>query len=63
MSWLLVHRVPHAGIMRLVGFGASVQGQKIVEILDSYGADLEQGAIVTGEPGRVRVRPPEPGVG
>ena len=41
---------------------ASVQGPKIVEILDSYGIDLAQGAIVTVEPARVRIRPPEPGV-
>lgn len=55
----VVHRRPHAGIVRLVGFRAMAQGPKVLEVLDSYGADLNQGAIVTVEPGRVRVRPPE----
>jgi predicted nuclease of predicted toxin-antitoxin system len=57
----VVHRLPHAGIIRLVGFRASNQGPKIVEILDAYGSDLGQGALVTAEPGRVRVRPADPG--
>lgn len=58
----VVHRIPHAGIVRLVGFRASDQGSKISEALDRYGSDLAQGAIVTVEPGRVRVRPPDSGV-
>lgn len=52
----VVRRLPHAGILRLVGFRVSDQGPKIVEILDGYGSDLADGAIVTVEPGRVRVR-------
>lgn len=57
----VVHRHPHGGIVRLVGFRASDQGPKIVEILERYHGELEQGAIVTVEPGRVRVRPAETG--
>jgi len=55
----VVHRLPHAGIVRLVGFRASDQGPQIVEIVDGYGSDLADGTIVTVEPGRVRVRPAE----
>jgi predicted nuclease of predicted toxin-antitoxin system len=53
----VVHRLPHAGIVRLVGFRASDQGPKIVETVERYSDDLGDGAIVTVEPGRVRVRP------
>lgn len=56
---VVVHRRPHAGIVRLVGFRASAQGPKAVEVLDAYAPELADGAIVTAEPGRVRVRPPE----
>jgi len=55
----VVQRVPHAGIIRLVGCQALAQGAKIAEVLDGFSADLLQGAIVTAEPGRVRVRPPD----
>ena len=55
----VVQRVPHAGIIRLVGCRALAQGAKIAEVLDGFSADLLQGAIVTAEPGRVRVRPPD----
>ena len=40
---VVVRRRSHAGIVRLVGFLATVQG-----------------AIITAEPGRIRLRPPEP---
>ena len=55
----VVRRVPHAGIVRLVGFRAVDQGAKIMQALDAHASDLGNGAIVTVEPSRVRVRPPE----
>jgi len=55
----VVRRLPHAGILRLVGFGASKQAATIVEIIGGHGGDLTEGAIVTVEPGRIRVRPAE----
>jgi len=55
----VVQRVPHAGIIRLAGCRALAQGAKIAEVLDGFSDDLLQGAIVTAEPGRVRVRPPD----
>jgi predicted nuclease of predicted toxin-antitoxin system len=54
----VVRRRPHAGI-RLVGFRAADQGSKIIETVERYSDDLGGGAIVTVEPGRVRVRPSE----
>lgn len=55
----VVHRLPHRGIVRLVGFGAERHGAIAVEVLAKYAAELTAGAIVTAEPGRVRVRPAE----
>jgi predicted nuclease of predicted toxin-antitoxin system len=55
----IVHRLPHHGIIRLVGISATRQGAVAVEVLAKYGRELDEGAIVTVEPSRVRVRPPE----
>lgn len=48
-------RVRH-GLIRLVGFRAREQGKAIVDLLSLYGDELSQGAVVTAEPWRVRVR-------
>jgi predicted nuclease of predicted toxin-antitoxin system len=53
----IVRTVPHHGIVRLVALGAEAQGPAAVAALARYGADLARGAIVTVEPGRVRIRP------
>jgi predicted nuclease of predicted toxin-antitoxin system len=59
---LAVHRSePHRGILRLVGFPAHAEGPAAVAALDRYSAVLLSGAIVTVEPGRVRIREPEQG--
>jgi predicted nuclease of predicted toxin-antitoxin system len=55
----VVQGLPHHGIVRLVGLPAREQGDMSVQVLEIYGAELEGGAIVTVEPSRVRVRPPE----
>lgn len=47
---------PHSGIIRLAGLSARDQGTATVEVLARYGDELVTGAIVTVEPGRVRVR-------
>ncbi len=47
---------PHSGIIRLVGIPALEQAPTCVIILERYREDLTAGAIVTVEPGRVRVR-------
>lgn len=50
---------PHCGIIRLVDQRARLQGAACLAALKRYGAALEAGAIVTVEPGRLRIRPPE----
>lgn len=47
---------PHAGIVRLAGFRALDQGPVAAAILERFATDLESGALVTVEVGRVRVR-------
>jgi predicted nuclease of predicted toxin-antitoxin system len=54
---VIVRGAPHPGIVRLTGFQARQQGRVCVEVLEAYEGDLQAGALVTVEPGRVRVRP------
>lgn len=49
----------HSGIIRLVNFPAKQQAFACSLVLDLHGKELEGGAIVTAEPGRLRIRPPE----
>ena len=51
----IVRRQPHSGIVRLVTLRAEQQGSAAVAALARYEKELEKGAIVTVEPGRVRV--------
>ena len=53
----ILYSFPHYGIIRLVDCAARQQGQLCVRILKKYGQELLQGAIVTAEPGRIRIRP------
>ena len=55
----VVRGTPHSGILRLVGFPAREQGHVCERVCTLYGSDLQAGAIVTAEAGRVRVRPPQ----
>lgn len=55
----VLHRQPHSGIVRLVGFRAGEMGSACVAALDRYAEELAAGALVTVETARVRVRPPE----
>jgi predicted nuclease of predicted toxin-antitoxin system len=52
----IVRERPHAGIVRLVGIRAGEQARVCLAVLARYGDALTAGAIVTVEPGRVRVR-------
>ena len=52
----VLHRQPHSGILRLVNWPARQQALACLRVLDLYGQELQGGAIVTAEPGRVRVR-------
>lgn len=52
----IVRGLPHAGIIRLVRFAARQQATACQQILERYGTELENCAIVTAELGRVRIR-------
>lgn len=51
--------LPHCGIVRLVNIAARQQGAVCQHVVQQYGDELMQGAIVTVEAGRVRIRPPD----
>ncbi len=53
----LMRKIPHCGILRLVDFSGRQQGVACAKVLDSHGLELQRGAIVTAEPGRLRIRP------
>lgn len=55
----IVRRLPHAGIVRLVGFSGREQGTVCLRVLATYQYDLEAASIVTADRRRVRVRPPD----
>ncbi len=50
----------HAGIIRLVNFSLSKHAAVCLGAIEQHGAELAQGAIVTAEPGRLRLRPASP---
>lgn len=53
---VFLRKMPHAGIVRLVGFRAHAQGEVCVQLLHRYSEELATGALITAEPGRVRIR-------
>lgn len=53
----------HHGIVRVVNISARRQASAILHVLEKYGAELLSGAIVTVDPGRVRIRPADEGSG
>jgi predicted nuclease of predicted toxin-antitoxin system len=50
---------PHSGILRLVGLSSRRQAAVCLYVLALHGAELQSGAIITAEPGRLRIRPPD----
>jgi predicted nuclease of predicted toxin-antitoxin system len=55
----IVRLIPHSGIIRLVNLSALQQATVCLQVLQKYGAELNRGAIVTAEPDRIRIRPPD----
>lgn len=55
----IVRGLPHKGIVRLVNISARQQAVACLSVLNLHGDELQKGAIVTVEPGRLRVRPPQ----
>lgn len=54
----IVKGAPHAGILRLSGLRLSEHASSTLAVLDRHGAELEQGALITVTPGRLRIRHP-----
>ncbi len=52
----IVYELPHAGIIRVVNFPARKQAAVCLHVLEQYAEELQAGAIITAEPGRIRVR-------
>jgi predicted nuclease of predicted toxin-antitoxin system len=55
----IVEGIVHSGIVRLVDISATKQGPLCAQVLSRYAADLVPGSMVTVEPGRIRIRPPD----
>jgi predicted nuclease of predicted toxin-antitoxin system len=55
----IVKGKPHSGILRLVNLSATQQGIVCLRVIETYGQLLQSGAIITVEPGRIRIRPPD----
>jgi predicted nuclease of predicted toxin-antitoxin system len=54
----VVRGASHAGIVRIVGFAARDQASACALVIGLHREALAAGAIVTVEPGRIRIRPP-----
>jgi predicted nuclease of predicted toxin-antitoxin system len=48
--------VAHCGILRLVNFRVAEQALACIKVFADYSEDLRLGALVTAEPGRIRIR-------
>jgi predicted nuclease of predicted toxin-antitoxin system len=46
----------HGGILRSVDFSVRQQAAVCLKVLADHGADLEQGRLITAQPGRIRIR-------
>lgn len=53
----VLRKSPHCGILRIVGFSARTLADACMAILSEYRDELLAGAIITAEPGRLRIRP------
>lgn len=55
----ILRAIKHCGIIRLVNISATHQAGVCNQVLMLHGDELQDGAIVTAETGRLRVRPPD----
>ena len=54
----IVRGVPHCGIIRLVNLAARQQAEVCLRAIALHGQELQSGAIITAELGRLRIRNP-----
>lgn len=52
----IVRGIKHYGIIRLVNISATQQAVMCNHVLALHGSELESGALVSAEPGRLRIR-------
>jgi predicted nuclease of predicted toxin-antitoxin system len=52
----VLHRKPHAGILRLVNLSTQQQAAVCLQVLRQHGRTLATGAIITAESDRLRIR-------
>jgi predicted nuclease of predicted toxin-antitoxin system len=52
----IVHGIRHCGIVRLVNFKVAQQASICLKVIELHEKELTEGAIVTAEPGRLRIR-------
>ncbi len=52
----VIRGMKHYGIIRLVNISATQQATTCNHVLTRHGGELENGALVTVEPGRLRIR-------
>jgi predicted nuclease of predicted toxin-antitoxin system len=52
----IVKGAPHAGILRLSGLRLSEHASATLAVIDRHGEELDQGALITVTPGRMRIR-------
>jgi predicted nuclease of predicted toxin-antitoxin system len=55
----VARQMAHSGLIRLVNISARQQGRVALQALQQHGEELSKGAIVVGEPGRLRIRSPD----
>ncbi|MBD3268082.1 toxin-antitoxin system, toxin component, PIN family protein [bacterium] len=53
----IVRELPHKGIIRLINLAAKQQAFICSQMIHKYSEELSQGAIVTADLNRVRIRP------
>jgi predicted nuclease of predicted toxin-antitoxin system len=57
-EWAVLRDMPHHGILRIVNFSAHKHAEVCSAVLLAHGEALLAGALVTAEPGRLRIRLP-----
>jgi len=52
----ILHGIQHSGIIRIVGFSVRQHAPVCLSVLNAHDKELQASAIVTAEPGRLRIR-------
>ena len=55
----VVYGRPHSGILRLFNLSFDSQSELCLRVIAAHGQELASGALITADPDRIRIRPPE----